>query len=445
MNHAESASMENILRNRGWTEADDAEHCDLIIINTCSVRITAENRVLGRLGHFSGLKKKRKFFVLLIGCMAERLYEDIQKEFPLVDYVVGMFERDMLPTIFKEIEDKFAEADCLEKYKKDHHEKPVSGYHFAPVSHAEKSFQSYIPIMNGCNNFCTFCIVPYVRGREMSRSVEEILEEVDLLSERGVREITLLGQNVNSYKGRLSKNDNSKNAFTMDFPDLLRQVARRAEKKDSIKWIRFVSCHPKDMSDKLIDVIAEEERVCSLVHLPVQHGSNPILKRMNRSYTVEHYLGRINRLKEKVDNLAISTDILIGFPGETEEDLERTLDLMREVEYNSAFMYHYNPREGTRAYKYPDRIPDDVKIERLNRIIDLQMKTTNEKMKARVGLKVPVLVESHSRNDKTELFGHTEFGEMVVIMNHKGDDLIGDFAMVELKELKGKTFRAEVC
>lgn len=439
MNHAESSSMEQLLLKTGWAAAADAEHCDLLIINTCSVRITAETRVLGRLGHFSGLKKKRNFFVLLIGCMAERLYDEIQKQFPLVDYVVGMFERNLLPKIFDEIKMRVKDGSYLSEFMgKTIDEKPVSGYHFAEISHSPHAFQSYVPIMNGCNNFCTYCIVPYVRGREVSRPVSEILHEIDFLAEAGVREITLLGQNVNSYHGIYE------DGSPVDFPDLLSLIAKKAAEKDSIRWIRFMSSHPKDMSDKLIEVIAAETRICKLVHLPVQHGSNKILKRMNRVYTVEHYKNRIKKLKETIPNFALSTDILIGFPGETEEDVQLTLDLMKEMEFDAAFMYHYNPREGTRAYDFPDRIEESVKIERLGRVIDLQLKITAKKMRQRLGKKIPVLVESHSRNNEHELFGHTEFGEMTVIEGNPPESLIGNFAFVELKELKGKTFRARL-
>lgn len=438
MNHAESASMEYMLLNAGWTAASDAEHCDLLIINTCSVRITAENRVLGRLGHFSGLKKKRRFFVLLIGCMAERLYDEIQCQFPIVDYVVGMFQRDLLPKIFDEIKMRLIDKSYLSEFMgKTVDKKPESGYYFAEISHSKESFQSYVPIMNGCNNFCTYCIVPYIRGREVSRPVIEILNEIEFLSEIGVREITLLGQNVNSYHGLNRQGDFE------DFPDLLRLIAKKASEKDSIKWIRFMSSHPKDMSDKLIEVIAEEPRICKLVHLPVQHGSDKVLKRMNRVYTVEHYKNRIKKLKEKIPNLAVSTDILIGFPGETEEDVQMTLDLMKEVEFDSAFMYHYNPREGTRAYNFPDKIEENIKIERLGRIIDLQLKTTAKKMQQRVGQKLYILVESHSKHNPSELFGHNEFGEMTVIEGNPPESLIGNFALVELKEVQGKTFRAK--
>ena len=439
MNQAESSSMEQILLEKGWTNSSDAEHCDLLIINTCSVRITAENRVLGRLGHFSGLKKKRKFFVLLIGCMAERLYTEIQKEFPLIDYVVGMFERNLLPQIFDEIKARLKDDNYMVEFTHNNiEEKPVSGYYFAPLSHSPKSFQSYVPIMNGCNNFCTYCIVPYVRGREVSRPVNEILQEITELSSRGVREITLLGQNVNSYKGEDGE------GRVIDFPKLLSLIAREADKTDMIRWIRFMSSHPKDMSDALIDTIAAEKKLCKLVHLPVQHGSDTILKKMNRVYTIEHYKNRIKRLKETIPDIALSTDILMGFPGETEDDVKATLDLMQEIEFDSAFMYHYNPREGTKAFNYPDRIPEEIKIERLGRVIDLQLKITAKKMKAKLGKKVDILVESHSRNERTELFGHTEQGEMTVIQGNPPESLIGNFAHAELKELKGKTFRANL-
>ena len=436
MNQAESSSMEQLLISKGWTAAVNAETCDLLIINTCSVRITAETRVLGRLGHFSGLKKKRRFFVLLIGCMAERLYTEIQKDFPLIDYVVGMFERSLLPAIFDEIKARILNDDYMAEFAGGT-EKPSSGYYFAPVSHAPGAFQSYVPIMNGCNNFCTYCIVPYVRGREVSRPPEDILAEIDSLSGKNVREITLLGQNVNSYNGHLTALDKK-----TDFPTLLRLIARQADKTDSIKWIRFMSSHPKDMSDALIQTIASEKRVCKLVHLPVQHGSNAVLKRMNRVYTVEHYKERVKRLKETVPGIALSTDLLMGFPGETEDDVKATLELMQEIEFDAAFMYHYNPREGTKAFNYPYRIEEAVKLERLGRIIDLQLKITAKKMKKKLENTVDVLVESCSRNNPDELFGHTETGEMTVIEGTPPKSLIGSFARVRLKELKGKTFRA---
>ena len=366
MNEAESYSMEQLLLKQGWKESESADKADLIIINTCSVRITAENRVLGRLGFYSALKKKKRFFVLLIGCMAERLYEDIQKTYPLIDYVVGMFERHLLPLIFEEIEKRLEEKDFKgeEKLLSNVEEKPKSGYFFAPFSYHEGAFQSFVPIMNGCNNFCTYCIVPYVRGREMSRPVQDILDEVGHLSLRGVKEITLLGQNVNSYRGE------TKDGKVIDFPTLLYLIDKEASKADQIKWIRFVSSHPKDMSNELIDAVAHLDRLCKAVHLPVQHGSDVVLERMNRRYTASHYISKIEYLRKKIPEVSLTADILMGFPGETEEDVKLTLELMKKIEFDSAFMYHYNPREGTVAYDFPDRIEEKVKLERLQRVID---------------------------------------------------------------------------
>ena len=437
MNEAESYSMEQLLLEQGWKEAESAETSDLIIINTCSVRITAENRVLGRLGFYSALKKKKRFFVLLIGCMAERLYEDIQKTYPLIDYVVGMFERHLLPIIFEEIEKRIDEKDFKgeEKLLSDLEEKPKSGYYFAPFSYHEGAFQSFVPIMNGCNNFCTYCIVPYVRGREVSRPVQDILDEVSELSLRGVKEITLLGQNVNSYRGA------TKDGKVIDFPTLLYLIDKEACKADQIKWIRFVSSHPKDMSNELIDAVASLKRLCKAVHLPVQHGSDVVLERMNRRYTASHYISKIEYLRKKIPEVSLTADILMGFPGETEEDVKLTLELMKKVEFDSAFMYHYNPREGTVAYNFPDRIEEKVKLERLQRVIDLQLAITRKKMLSKVGKEAIILLESVSRNNSNELFGHTEANEMAVVEGLSDVSLIGQFVKVKIKELKGKTFR----
>ena len=436
MNQAESSSMEQLLISKGWTASAGAEHCDLLIINTCSVRITAETRVLGRLGHFSGLKKKRKFFVLLIGCMAERLYAEIQKDFPLIDYVVGMFERDLLPRIFDEIKNRLSDGSYLTEFT-DSAEKPAAGYYFAPVSHSPGAFQSYVPIMNGCNNFCTYCIVPYIRGREVSRPVESILDEVRFLSGKNVREITLLGQNVNSYHGV-----DPSTGTAVSFPSLLRAVSAACAEHDIIQWIRFISSHPKDLSDELIEVMAEDPRVCKSLHLPVQNGSDEILARMNRCYTVEQYLSIVEKLRKRIPNIVLTTDILIGFPGETQTEFEKTLDLMRTVQFDSAFMYHYNPREGTKAYDFPDRIPDAERINRLQQVIDLQQHITDLKMQQRVGSIVMMLVESQSRNNPDELFGHTEQGEMAVLAEKCDPKHIGHFMKVQLQSIKGKTFRA---
>lgn len=435
MNVSESNGLERILILRGWKKAVKPSNADLIIINTCSVRITAEERVFGRLGFYSGLKKKTELKILVMGCMAERLKAELTKKFPFVDFVVGISDRNKLESIFTSLENS-KNYVALTTLKNDKTQiLPQSSnekYLFTKNSYREGDFQSFVPIMNGCNNFCSYCIVPYVRGREVSRDAEKILAEIQELCKKNVQEITLLGQNVNSYSGIFE-------GGKIDFPDLLELICQICEKNDSIKWIRFVSSHPKDMSEKLMDVIAREKRICKGIHLPVQNGSNRILKAMNRKYTVEHYLKLVEMLRQKIPVIAITTDILVGFPGETEEDLEATLDLMRKVEFDSAFMYHYNPREGTKAFDLKNRIPKKIKIERLQRVINLQQKITKKKMTEKIGAETTVLVESRSRNTANELFGHTEAGEMVVLKN-ASEKKIGQCVKVMLEYVKGRTF-----
>ncbi len=455
MNSAESAAVDAVLSARGWHRSESAESADLVLINTCSVRITAETRVFGRLAHFSAAKKKRPFVLLVMGCMAERLHNELRERFPSVDYVVGMFERQSFEDIFTRIESGLPGEASLEQ--------PVAhagSYHFSASSWQEGALQSYVPIMNGCNNFCTYCIVPYVRGREVSREPSAILDEIDFLSSRQVREITLLGQNVNSWQYHMPDETDAffehvpeasllpeplrKAGAVLTFPDLLFLIARRVEKTGSIGWVRFMSSHPKDCSPSLLDIIAHEPVLCNLIHLPVQHGSNRILSAMNRRYTREQYLDLVSRVYQTIPGAAVSTDILIGFPGETDEDLELTLDLMREASFSSAFMYHYNPREGTRAYDLPDRIPDQVKKDRLDRVITLQHDLTARQLRARVGAEATVLIESFSRNNAEELFGHTELGEMVVFSGKGDPDLRGRFVKATLTGLRGRTLRAKI-
>lgn len=434
MNVSESNGIEVVLKKRGWQASETVETADLVIINTCSVRITAEQRVFGRLGFFSGLKKKTGIKILVIGCMAERLKQDLKEDFPFVDFVVGVSERAKLENIFSMLE-----VDTSNTHNRmsilDKNVSLKEKYLFSDVSYKEGDFQSFVPIMNGCNNFCTYCIVPHVRGREISRNVQEILDEVEFLSKNGVKEITLLGQNVNSYLGTYNGN-------TIDFPTLLQMICRKSEETNSIQWIRFLSSHPKDLSMKLIEVIAREKKVCKSIHLPVQHGSNGILKAMNRKYTREHYIELVRCLRERIPDIVISTDILIGFPGETEADVEATLSLIEDVQFDSSFMYHYNPREGTKAYDLPNRIPEPVKIERLTRVINLQQQITEKKLRLllekQAGKPIRVLVESVSKKNKQEYFGHTEGSEMVVIKNCDSHN-IGQFVDVKLESISGKT------
>lgn len=456
MNIAESASVEQIFCSRGWTKARSAQVADAVIINTCSVRATAETRIFGRLGFYDGLKRVRNaepdaktrtmeeaagyvaengpspLTLIVMGCMAERLLNSLQKDFPVVDYVVGTYAKHRFGEIISAIEEGRAPVKIEEE--------PV--YTFAETSYEEGAFSTFVPIMHGCNNFCTYCIVPYVRGREVSRPVSEILHELDILSSRGVKEITLLGQNVNSYAGMLSKNSGGKND-AVNFPGLLKSISAHLDSTGSgIKWIRFESSNPKDFSDELIDVIAHDSHVCKGLHIAVQHGSTEILKRMNRKYTREQYLDLVGKIKREIPDVSLSTDIMLGFPGETDEQFEEVLSLMEEVRFSSAFMYYYNPREGTPAAEMPNQIPIEVKKARLQKVIDTQLMIQEQVLGERVGKTVDVLADVVSRDDKTELLGKTEQNERVAFKG--GLSLIGKFVSVRLDSLSGNTFRGHM-
>lgn len=453
MNIAESAAMEQLLISRGWTQADSPQTTDIIILNTCSIRKSAENRIEGRLGWIRGLKDVRAkkngaktklleeaveyvkdgpkpLTVIMTGCMAEKMLNEVQKIFPFVDYVIGTFAKHHFGEIIEEIEEnKSAKNSALAV--SDNSEP----YHFAALSAEKGAFSTFVPIMHGCNNFCTYCIVPYVRGREISRPVDQILNELDILTKLKVREITLIGQNVNSYNGTLNQNDSTK----INFAQLLKLICDHLKKTEStIKWIRFMSSHPKDFTDDIIDVIASEPLICHHIHLPVQNGSTKVLAAMNRKYTREQYLELVQKIKAKIPDVSLTTDIMMGFPGETQEDVEQTLDLMRTVKFESAMMYYYNPREGTPAAKM-EQLPEETRKERLQRVIDLQLEMTTQCMSARVGTTVTVLAESVSRDSSLELLGQTEQHEKVAFTADKS--IIGSFVKVKITDLNGNTFK----
>ena len=456
MNIAESAAVEKLIIARGWKQAASAQVADLAIINTCSVRGSAEERIEGRLGWFNGLKAVRSckigaktklldqaveyvkdgpkpLTLVVMGCMAERMLNEFHVKFPFVDYVVGTYAKHHFGEIITAIEEgrKPFEVDDSEKYQ------------FAEVSAEPGAFSTFVPIMHGCNNFCTYCIVPYVRGREVSRPVNEILKELDILNSYGVREITLIGQNVNSYHGVAGDSSISvPDAENVTFAQLLQLIANHLKNTQSkIEWVRFMSSHPKDFTDDVIDVIAKNPVICHHIHLPVQHGSTAVLKKMNRVYTREQYLQLVQKIKNKIPDVSLTTDIMMGFPTETEEDVELTLDLMRQVKYESAMMYFYNPREGTPAAKM-EQLPESVRKERLQRVIDLQLEHTHEQMSKRIGMEVKVLAESVSRDDKNELLGQTQQHEKVAFLADKS--LIGNFVNVKITSLNGNTFKGQI-
>jgi tRNA-2-methylthio-N6-dimethylallyladenosine synthase len=461
MNIAESAAVEQLLIARGWTKASDAQFADMVIINTCSVRASAESRIIGRLGYFTGLKAMREkrphaktrkmeaaaeyvkngpipLTLVVMGCMAQRLLDSLKKDWPAIDYVVGTFAKNKFGDIISAAENssqaqEAAAFGAAQDASLD--EKPI--YNFASLSLEPGAFSSFVPIMNGCNNFCAYCIVPYVRGREVSRPLSEIFEEIKVLGGYGVKEITLLGQNVNSYICE------DPDFGRVDFPRLLELICRKIEETGSpIKWIRFDSSHPKDLSDRLIEVMAREEKVCRHIHLPVQHGSTKILQKMNRKYSREQYLELVQKIRAAVPDISLTTDIMIGFPGETEEDFEAAYSLMKEVQYEDAFMYYYNPREGTPAAKWPDQIPLETKKERLQKIIDLQLVITQAEMEKQVGKTITVLADKTTLENPNELLGKTERDERVAFAADKS--LIGSFVRVKLTSLNGHTFKGEL-
>jgi tRNA-2-methylthio-N6-dimethylallyladenosine synthase len=430
MNMAESAALALAAKERGWEEAESSNDADLVLINTCSVRATAEERVFGRLAQYEALKKKRlaggrPFTLVLAGCMAERLGDGVKEKYPAVDYAMGTRSRPVFPHILEGLE-KGCRRDTSYLWETSGEK---ADFVFSSSHLEDGSFRSFVPIMHGCNNFCSYCIVPYVRGREVSRSPSSIVEEIKLLAEKGVREITLLGQNVNSYRYSAA-----------GFPALLK-LAAETVRGTPIKWVRFLSSHPKDLSDEAIAVMAAHRCFCRHLHLPVQHGSDRILEKMNRRYTGKAYLELVRRIREAMPDISLSTDILVGFPGETAEDLEDTLALMEEVKFLYSYMYHFNPREGTAAFDLPGRIPDEEKRRRLARVIELQRRHTAERLKERKGKEALVLVEGISRKNADELICRTERDEMVAVPGSAS--ALGRFGRLKLSGIRGNTFRSK--
>ncbi|MDR0599912.1 MAG: tRNA (N6-isopentenyl adenosine(37)-C2)-methylthiotransferase MiaB [Treponema sp.] len=426
MNTAESAAMELAARERGWEKAESAP-ADLVLLNSCSVRETAETRFRGRLAHYQALKKKgRPFTLVAAGCAASRLGKKLKEEFPALDYVMGASARSLFPLILEAVE----RGRPLEPGEE------TPAWCFAPSHFEEGAFRSFIPITHGCDNFCSYCVVPYARGREVCRSPAAILAELRLLAEKGVREITLLGQNVNSYQHE----GDTASPGVLDFPGLLTLIAREI-RGTSIRWVRFLSANPKDLSPRTIEVLAENPCFCRHIHLPAQHGSNRILGAMNRRYTRESYLALVRDLRRALPGLSLSTDIMVGFPGETGEDMEDLLSLMEEVRFHYAYMYHYNPREGTAAWGFPGRVPEKVKRRRLSQVIALQKQHTLQLLQDRVGARETVLIEGISRKNADELVARTEKDEMAVFPGAR--EAIGSFTEVTFISLRGNTFRAE--
>ena len=425
MNVADSEVIASILQMAGYSSCTSLEEADAVLLNTCSIRDNAEQKILNRLDFFHSLrsKKHRQLIVGVVGCMAERVKNDLI-EHHHVDLVAGPDAYLSLPDLFAAVEAGQkainVELSVTETYR-DVIPSRICGNHVS----------GFVSIMRGCNNFCHYCIVPYTRGRERSRDIESILNEVRDLAAKGYKEVTLLGQNVNSYRFE-------KEGTTLSFPQLLRKVAETVPNMR----VRFTTSHPKDMSDETLQVIAEVPNVCKHIHLPVQSGSSRILQLMNRKYTREWYLERVAAIRRIIPDCGLSTDIFSGFHSETEEDHQLSLSLMRECRYDSAFMFKYSERPGTYASKHlPDDVPEEVKIRRLNELIELQNQLSAESNAKDVGKTFEVLVEGVSKRSKDQLFGRTEQNKVVVF--DRGNYHIGDFVKVTITESSSATLKGE--
>ncbi len=414
MNEHDSERIRYILENLGYTRTENVEESDFIIYNTCLVRENAELKVYGQLGSLKRLKSlKPDLIIAVCGCMMQTgdAREVIKEKYQHVDIIFGTKNISMLPNLIdrhlntgKMIVDT-SESDLIDEIPNLNRDHPYIGY---------------VNIMTGCNNFCTYCIVPYARGREVSRSPESIIKEIEVMAKKGYKEVTLLGQNVNSYGKNLEE--------PCSFPELLRKV----NKISGIERIRFLTSHPKDLSDELIEAMADCEKVCENLHLPFQAGSDNILKKMNRKYSQEEYLNLVKKLKKRIPNITLSTDIIVGFPGESEEDFEETLKVIREVRYDQGFTFIYSKRDGTKAAIMEDQVPREVSQKRFDKLIEEMYEIFYENNEQMLGKVVEVLVEGPSKNNEDILTGRTRGFKLVHFKGSK--DLIGKLVNVKIED-----------
>ena len=418
LNENDSEKISGMIEEMGYTRTDKIEEADLIAFNTCCVRENAEDRLFGKLGEVKKYKEEKGTIIAIGGCMMQEkhMVEKLKKSYPFFDIVFGPH------TLYKFPEDVYNTLTTRKRIEDilDIDGEIIEGL---PIRRDDK-IKASVAIMNGCNNFCTYCIVPYVRGRERSRKAEDIIKEIEGLAKQGYKEITLLGQNVNSYM-RVEREKGEDVGPIDSFAKLLRKV----NEIPGIERIRFISPHPKDFTDDVIEAIRDCDKVCKIIHLPLQSGSSKVLKDMNRKYTKEQYLQLVDKMKNKIPNVAFSTDIIVGFPGETEEDFEDTLDLVEKVCFEQVFMFIYSRRVGTPADKMENQVPEAIKHERFTRLKELvesQIELNNKKF---VGTKQKVLVEGKSKTNENMLTGRTDTNKVV---NFEGpDELIGK--MVDLK------------
>ena len=421
MNFADSEIVNAILIERGMKPVRDAEHADIVLVNTCSIRENAETKVWNRLKEFRKLKARNKLLTVgILGCMAERIKDQIIEEEQLVDIVVGPDSYRDIPRLIEEVEDGRKAVNVLLSLEETYAD-------IAPVRTTGNGVSAFVSIMRGCDNMCSFCVVPFTRGRERSRPLESILNEICQLYDQGYKEITLLGQNVNSYK-----DGNNTFSTLMDKSSLLYPEIR----------FRFSSPHPKDFPDELLDLIAERPNLCNYIHIPAQAGSDSMLERMRRPYTRDQYLQLIKKMKVIIPNLSLSTDIIAGFCGETEEEHQQTLSLMREVEYDLAYMFAYSERERTLAYrKFEDDISEEIKKRRLSEIISQQMSIQHRRNQNEIGQRHLVLVEGTSKRSAQQISGRTDTNKIAVF--DRKDFEKGDYIEVEITRATSATLIAK--
>ena len=418
MNQLDSELVAGKLITRGFEQVESEGEADIILFNTCSVRDMAERKVMGKLGLLGKVKRQRPDLILgVLGCMAQSKKEKLFKKLPVVDLVCGTQSIDLLPSMLEDV--IRSRQKRIEVSEEETH--PTDSAHAARSNH----FKTFVSVMRGCDNYCAYCIVPYVRGRESSRPSNDIIEEVKILADKGYLEITFLGQNVNSYGRGLDED--------VDFADLLEKVSDI----DGIRRIRFVTSHPKDISEKLVKAVGGLEKVCHYLHFPLQSGSDRILEKMNRGYSAAQYLEKVEMLREVVPDIALSSDIIVGFPGETEEDFHDTLKMMQEIEYDSAFVFKYSPRKGTQASSLDDSVAFEVKKERNKILLELQGDISARNNGKLIGSTFEVLVEGPSKTDKSRLMGRTTHNRIAVF--ESDDDLEGKLVSVQVDDATALT------
>lgn len=404
MNVRDSQRIAAILRNMGMSAVNEPEKADVIIVNTCSIREKSEHKVYSALGRYRRMKNRKKLILGVAGCVAQQVGEKFFERVPELDMVIGTHNIHKLEKIISQSsrvsETGFFHTDIEKRF-------------FAPLSNEIDSITAFVTIMEGCDNFCSYCVVPYLRGRELSRPADDILKEIRTLTEMGVKEVTLLGQNVNSYRSADARKSGSAEKH-VSFTELLRMISEI----DGLERIRFTSSHPKDLSDELISLFSGNPKLCNHIHLPVQSGSTKILKTMNRKYTRDEYLKLIEKVRDSKPDIAITTDIIVGFPGETDRDFEETMSLLEHVKFDGTFSFKFSPRPITASAKMDGQVPENVKTERIIRLQEFQKKICLEKNRALIGTEQEILVEGESADGNGQLMGRTTTNKIV---NFYGD------------------------